>query len=156
MRPWFDSWVRKTHWRRDRLRTPVFLGLLGGSAGKESTCNAGDLGSIPRLARSPGEGKGYLIQYSGLQNSMDCTVYRVAKTIYAIIVIQIWAYYFIFIDSIWNKVFIWIAEFLISSLSSTHRYSICVKIVKGRNNSVETFTLHSHKRLQYPSILSFP
>ena len=42
-----------------------------GSAGKESTCNAGDLDSIPGLGRSPGEGKGYLLQYSGLENSMD-------------------------------------------------------------------------------------
>ena len=49
--------------------------LLGGfpcvSAGKESSCNAGDLGSIPGLGRSPGEGKGYPLQYSGLENSMD-------------------------------------------------------------------------------------
>ena len=42
-----------------------------GSAGKESSCNARDLGSIPRLGRSPGEGKGYPLQYSGLENSMD-------------------------------------------------------------------------------------
>ena len=42
-----------------------------GSAGKESVCNAGDLGSIPGLGRSPEEGKGYLFQYSGLENSMD-------------------------------------------------------------------------------------
>ena len=42
---------------RDRLPTPVFLGLPRGSAGKESACNAGDLGSIPGLGRSPGEGK---------------------------------------------------------------------------------------------------
>jgi len=41
------------------------------SVGKESTYNAGDLGSIPRLGRSPGEGKGYPLQYSGLENSMD-------------------------------------------------------------------------------------
>jgi len=41
-----------------------------GSAGKESACNAGDLGSIPGLGRSPGEGKGYTLQYSGLENSM--------------------------------------------------------------------------------------
>ena len=46
-------------WRTDRLSTPVFLGFPCGSAGKESTCNAGDLGSIPGLGRSPGEGKGY-------------------------------------------------------------------------------------------------
>ena len=49
-------------------------------AGKESTCNAGDLGSIPGLGRSPGEGKGYPLQYSGLDNSMDCTVHGVAKS----------------------------------------------------------------------------
>ena len=42
-----------------------------GSAGKESACNVGDLGSIPGLGRSPGEGKGYPLQYSGLENSMD-------------------------------------------------------------------------------------
>ena len=42
-----------------------------GSTGKESTCNAGDLGSIPGLGRSPGEGKGYPLQYSGLENSME-------------------------------------------------------------------------------------
>ena len=52
--------------------TPVFLGFPGGSAGKESAYNAGDQGSIPGLRRSPGEGKGYLLQYSGLENSMDC------------------------------------------------------------------------------------
>ena len=52
----------------------------GGSAGKESTCNAGDLGSIPGLGSSPGEGKSYPLQYSGLENSMDCIVHRVAKS----------------------------------------------------------------------------
>ena len=46
--------VRKICWRWDRLPTPVFLGFPCGSAGKESTCNAGDLGSIPGLGRSPG------------------------------------------------------------------------------------------------------
>ena len=52
----FDGQVGKIHWRRESLPTPVFLGFPGGSAGKESTCNAGDLGSIPGLGRSPGEG----------------------------------------------------------------------------------------------------
>ena len=47
-----------------------FLDLPGDSAGKESPCNAGDLGSIPGLGRSPGEGKGYSLQYSGLENSI--------------------------------------------------------------------------------------
>ena len=49
-------------WRRDRLPTAVFLGFPCGSVSKESTCNAGDLGSIPGLGRSPGEGKGYSLQ----------------------------------------------------------------------------------------------
>ena len=51
------------------------LGLPCGSAGKESACNVGDLGSIPGLGRSPGEGKNYPFQYSGLENSMDCIVH---------------------------------------------------------------------------------
>ena len=51
-----------------------------GSAGKESAYNAGDLGSIPRLGRSPGEGKGYPLQYSSLKNSMDCIVHGVTKS----------------------------------------------------------------------------
>ena len=51
-----------------------------GSAGRESACNVGNLGSIPGLGRSPGEGKGYLFQYSGLENSMDCIVHRVTKS----------------------------------------------------------------------------
>jgi len=68
----FSSWVRKIRWRRDRLPTPIFLGFPCGSAGKESTCNVGDLGLILGFDRSPGGGKGYPLQYSGLENSMDC------------------------------------------------------------------------------------
>ena len=61
------------------------LGLLhegfpGGSTGKESSYNAGDLGSISVLGRSPGEGKGYPLQYSRLENSMNCIVHGVAKS----------------------------------------------------------------------------
>ena len=56
------------------------MGFLGGSAGKEYTCSVGDLGSIPGLGRSPGEGNSYPLQYSGLENSMDCTVHGVAKS----------------------------------------------------------------------------
>ena len=52
----------------------------GGSAGKESTCNARDLSLIPGLERSPGEGKCCPLQYSGLENSMDCIVHRVTKS----------------------------------------------------------------------------
>ena len=67
-----DSWVGKIRWRRDRLPTPVFLGFPGGSAAQESACNGRDLGSIPGLGRSCGEGTGHPLQYSGLENPMDC------------------------------------------------------------------------------------
>ena len=56
------------------------MGFPCGSAGKESTCNAGDLGSIPDLGRYPGEGKGYPLQDSDLENSIDCIVHGVAKS----------------------------------------------------------------------------
>ena len=56
------------------------LGFPGGSASKESTCNEGDLGSIPGLRRSPDEGKGHPLQFSGLENSVDCIVHGVSKT----------------------------------------------------------------------------
>ena len=56
-------------------------GLLDSSVGKESTCNAGDPGSTPGSGRSTGEGIGYPLQYSGLENSMDCIVHGVAKVV---------------------------------------------------------------------------
>ena len=65
---YFNSWIGKIPWRRDRLPTPVFLGFPGGSEGKESTCNEGDLGSIPGLGRSSGGGCGNQLQYSCLKN----------------------------------------------------------------------------------------
>ena len=52
-----------------------------GSDNKEPTCNAGDLGLIPGLGRSPREGKGYPLQYSDLENSMGCTVSGVTKSL---------------------------------------------------------------------------
>ena len=55
-------------------------GFPCGSAGKESLWNAGNLGSNPGLGRSPGEGKGYILQYSGLENSMHCIVHGIAKS----------------------------------------------------------------------------
>ena len=58
----------------------VGLGFPCGSAGKESTCNVGDLDLIPELGRSPEEGKGYPLQYSDQENSMDCIVHGVAKS----------------------------------------------------------------------------
>ena len=55
-------------------------GFQGGSAGKESTCNAGELGLIPGLGRFPGERNGNPLQCSGLENCMDCIVRGVAKS----------------------------------------------------------------------------
>ena len=79
-----ETWVRSLRWEdpleKGKATTPVFLGFPCGSNGKESACNAGDLGSIPALGRSPGEGKGYPLQYSGLENSMDCMVHVVTKS----------------------------------------------------------------------------
>ena len=81
----FDSWSGRFPWRRDRLPTPVSLSFPGGSDSKESACNAGKLGLIPGLERSPGEGNGYALQYTGLENSMDrrawqAIVHGVAKS----------------------------------------------------------------------------
>ena len=76
------SWWRNTG--GNILKEPTFLlfflNFLCGSAGKESTCNVEDLGSIPGLERPPGEGKGYPLQYSGLENSMDYIVHGVTKS----------------------------------------------------------------------------
>ena len=65
-------------WRRDRLPTPVFLGFPGGSAGKESAHNAGDLGSIPGFGKSSVFCS--ILQYSTLETSMDYIVSGVAKS----------------------------------------------------------------------------
>ena len=58
----------------------MFLGFPCGSAGEESTCNVGDLDSIPELGRFPGEENGYPFQYSALENSMDYIIHGVAKS----------------------------------------------------------------------------
>ena len=55
-------------------------GFPHSSVGKESACNVGDPDLIPGSGRSPGEGKSYLLQYSGLENSMVCIVHGVAKS----------------------------------------------------------------------------
>ena len=78
-----ETWFRSLLWEdpleKGRLPTPAFLGFPGGSAGEESACNVGDLGSISVLRRSSGEGNSYPLQYSGFENSIDCIVHRVAK-----------------------------------------------------------------------------
>ena len=79
-----ETWIQFLGWeeplKKEMASTPVFLGFLFGSAGKESSCKVGDLGSIPGLGRSPGEERGYPIQYSGLENFMDCIVHGVAES----------------------------------------------------------------------------
>ena len=64
----------------DKCTHSSIWGFPCDSAGKEFTCQAGDLGLIPGLGRSPGEGEGYPLQYSGLENSMDCVVHGAAKS----------------------------------------------------------------------------
>ena len=71
---------RKWRWRGLGFNLCQQMGFPSGSDSKESACNVGDLGSIPGMGRSPGEGKSYLLQYSGLENSMDCIVHGVAKS----------------------------------------------------------------------------
>ena len=73
---YFDVYVVYIH----HIHHGLPLGFLCGSTGKESACNSGDLGSIPGLAKFPEEGNGYPLQYSGLENSMDCIVHGVAKS----------------------------------------------------------------------------
>ena len=84
--------------------TSGMQGFPDSSVGKEFACNAGDLGSIPGLGRSPGEGKGYSLQYSGLENSIDYTVHGVVKSR-----TQLSNFHFHFSDvqmtpSLWQKV----------------------------------------------------
>ena len=76
-RPRLNSWVWKILCRRNRLLTLVFLGFPGGSDGKESACNVGDLGWVPGLGRSTWGGHGNPLQYSCLENSMDGGFWRV-------------------------------------------------------------------------------
>ena len=76
----------RKYMERNSLDIPVSpVGFPGGSGGKESACSAGDPGSVPGLGRSPGEGKGYPLQYFCLENFMDrgawrITVHGVAKS----------------------------------------------------------------------------
>ena len=77
------KWQQCIQNAREGIRNATLYELLGfpcGSVGKESACNSGDLGLIPGLERSPGEGNGYILQYSGLDNSRDCIVHGVAKS----------------------------------------------------------------------------
>ena len=64
------SWTQLSNFHTLTHLINIILGFPVGSAGKESTCSVGDLGLIPGLGKSPGEGNGYPLQYSGLENSM--------------------------------------------------------------------------------------
>ena len=87
----------------------MFLGFPCGSAGKESNCEAGDLGSIPGLGISPEEGKGYPLQYYGLENSMDCIVCGVAKS-------QTWLSNFHFHSVKYISCFIYLLFFILQKI----------------------------------------
>ena len=84
---WLQPWptfyiltaIQWETWSQKHSAKPL-LGFHCGSVGKESACNVGDLGSIPGLGRSPGEGKGYPFQYSDLENSMDCIGHGVIES----------------------------------------------------------------------------
>ena len=79
IRLYVDIWIASTFWFLI-LMLLWTLAFPGSSAGKESACDVGDPGSIPGLGRSPGEGKGYTLQNSGLENSVDCVVHGVTKS----------------------------------------------------------------------------
>ena len=81
-----QGWAEGTFYGKPR----TILGFPCNSVGKESACNAGNLGSIPGLGRSPGEGNGNPLQYACLENSMDggawwATVHRVARVGYILV-----------------------------------------------------------------------
>ena len=74
------SYIQKPDKKGQLIFLPLMRkGFPGGSAGKESACNVGDLGSTPGLGRSPGERNGYPLQYSGLENSIECIVQGVTR-----------------------------------------------------------------------------
>ena len=81
--PEFNPWVRKIPWRKVVVQYKMIKSTLGfpsGSVGRESACSARDLGLIPCLGRSLGERNSYPLQYSSLENPMDCTVQGIAKS----------------------------------------------------------------------------
>ena len=80
LQSFFHEWGASVAWFSNFSRETGISYLLGGSDNKESACNARDLCSIPGLGRSPREENSYPLQYSGLENSMDCIVHGVAKS----------------------------------------------------------------------------
>ena len=91
-----------------QARVLELVAYTDSSDGQESACNAGDLGLIPGLGKSPGEGEGYPLQYSGLVNSMDCIVLKVTKS-------QMWLSHFHFAisfsrESSWLRNRTWVSR----------------------------------------------
>ena len=96
-----------------------------GSTGRESACNVGNLGSVPGLGRSLGEGKGYPVQYSGLENSINCIVHGIAKS--------------------WTR----LSDF------HTHTYYIEYFIYIYIYDTVVRFSVNSVKVIEVSTVLSF-
>ena len=123
--------------------------FLCGSAGKESTCNVGDLGLIPRLRRSPGEGNSYPLQHSCLENSMDCIVHGFAKSRTGLS-----DFHFLLIEHCFSHIISW-NLFIVNC----HRVEVPVVEEEDFGNHVPSFTDHSthhtcapnHSSLSCPS-----
>ena len=101
----------------------------GGSAGKESSCNVADLGSIPGLGRSPGEGKGCPLQYSDLENFMDCIVRGVTKS-----QTQLNDFHFLFYPQDCMAA---------RELSHHQRASDCISLAQEKYSSTEFIAFHT-------------
>ena len=148
------------------------------SVGKESSCNAGDPCSIPGLGRSLGEGKGYPLQYSGLENSMDCIVHGVAKSWtrlsnFHLATVTHWNYIWKFLDkSILKRPWQLIVTLAIVSFKYGNNWSPIKNVllwkqahlkqlskplfshseVSGTADVIESIGFHSHVRLKLPVI----
>ena len=104
---WVPRWLKFMY---------IYMDFPCGSAGKKSVCNVRDLGPIPGLGRSPGEGKGYPLQYCGLENSMDCIVRGVMTEWLSYIHIYIYIYIFIYISHLLYPFICWWTFKLLSYL----------------------------------------
>ena len=121
------------------------------SAGKESTCSAGDLGLVPGLGRSPGEGKGYPIQYAVLENSMDCIVHEVAKNRTQLSCFHFTSHSLDVILSFKKNFFL--IEIIADDCRLTCGYKTCIT----EENTLSSFPQWSHfVKLQYSICVSLP
>ena len=134
MRKYFSYWWATSSnfleflilYKYKKVNLCILLGFPCGSAGKESACNVGDLGLIPGLGRSPGEGKGYPLQYFGLENSMHSIAYGVAKSWtglsdfhFHVSFYSAWIIFMFFLNSIF---IIWLLSYLFLFLSHQSRH----------------------------------